>query len=230
MQWFLDNVPAATAHIDMSQRSPNGPRRLLSLVSRERLLRVLGYMLDEKEFLSPHGIRSLSRFHREHPYALNISGSEYRVGYEPAESRTGTFGGNSNWRGPIWFPINFLIIESLQKFHYYFGDELQVEFPTGSGRKLTLWQIAAELSMSLNAIFLRDRKRPAAGLRRYREISVRPSLAGPGLLLRVFSRRYGCRIGCRTPNGMDCAGCQAHRAERRARTHGNGWAMRSVIK
>jgi hypothetical protein len=149
----------------MSQKSPNGPRRLLSLVSRERLLRVLGYMLDEKEFLSPHGIRSLSRFHLDHPYTLKIDGNEYRVGYEPAESRTGTFGGNSNWRGPIWFPGNFLIIEALQKFHYYFGDELQVEFPTGSGRKLTLWQIAAELSMSLNAIFLRDRngRRPVYG-------------------------------------------------------------------
>jgi hypothetical protein len=165
MQWFLDNVPSAAAHIDMSQKSPNGPRRLLSLVNRDRLLRVLGYMLDEKEFLSPHGIRSLSRFHLENPYSLNISGTEYRVGYEPAESRTGTFGGNSNWRGPIWFPINFLIIESLQKFHYYFGDELQLEFPTGSGRKLTLWQIAAELSMSLNSIFLRDRsgRRPVYG-------------------------------------------------------------------
>jgi len=165
MQWFMDNVPAASAHIDMSQRSPNGPRRLLSLVSRERLLRVLGYMLDEKEFLSPHGIRSLSRFHLDHPYTLNTEGNEYRVGYEPAESRTGTFGGNSNWRGPVWFPGNFLIIEALQKFHYYFGDELQVEFPTGSGRKLTLWQIAAELSMSLSAIFLRDRsgRRPVYG-------------------------------------------------------------------
>ena len=89
MQWFLDNVPTASAHIDMSQKSPNGPRRLLSLVSRERLLRVLGYMLDEKEFLSPHGIRSLSRFHLDHPYTLHIDGTEYRVGYEPAESRTG---------------------------------------------------------------------------------------------------------------------------------------------
>ena len=156
MQWFLENVPAASRHIDMSQRSPNGPRRLLSLANRERLLRVLSYMLDEKEFLSPYGIRSLSRFHLEHPYTLRMMGNEYQVGYEPAESRTGTFGGNSNWRGPVWFPVNFLIIESLQRFHYYFGDELQVEFPTGSGRKLTLWQIAAELSRSLSSIFLRD--------------------------------------------------------------------------
>jgi len=157
VQWFLENVPAASRHIDMSQKSPNGPRRLLSLVNRERLLRVLSYMLDEKEFLSPYGIRSLSRFHLEHPYTLRMMGNEYQVGYEPAESRTGTFGGNSNWRGPIWFPVNFLIIESLQRFHYYYGDELQVEFPTGSGRKLTLWQVAAELSRSLSSIFLRDK-------------------------------------------------------------------------
>lgn len=165
VQWFLENVPAAARHIDMSQKSPNGPRRLLSLVSRERLLRVLKYMLDENEFLSPHGIRSLSRFHLDHPYTLQMMGNEYRVGYEPAESRTGTFGGNSNWRGPVWFPINFLIIEALQRFHYYFGDELQVEFPTGSGRKLTLWQIAAELSRSLSSIFLRDGNghRPVCG-------------------------------------------------------------------
>ncbi|PYU27847.1 MAG: glucosidase, partial [Acidobacteria bacterium] len=165
VQWFLENVPAATRHIDMSQRSPSGPRRLLSLVNRERLLRVLRYMLDEKEFLSPYGIRSLSRFHLDHPYTLRMMGSEYRVGYEPAESRTGTFGGNSNWRGPIWFPVNFLIIESLQRFHYYFGDELLVEFPTGSGRQQTLWQIAAELSRSLSSIFLRDQsgRRPVSG-------------------------------------------------------------------
>ena len=165
MQWFLENVPAAARHIDMSEKSPNGPRRLLSLVSRERLLRILCYMLDEREFLSPHGIRSLSRFHLEHPYVLNIQGNEHRVDYEPAESRTGTFGGNSNWRGPVWFPANFLIIESLQRFHYYYGDELQAEFPTRSGRKLTLWQIAAELSRSLSAIFLRDAsgRRPVYG-------------------------------------------------------------------
>jgi hypothetical protein len=165
VQWFLENVPAAPLHIDMSQKSPNGPRRLLSLVSLQRLLRVLRYMLDEKEFLSPYGIRSLSRFHLDHPYTLWMMGNEYRVGYEPAESRTGTFGGNSNWRGPVWFPPNFLIIESLQRFHYYFGDELKVEFPTGSGRQLTLWQIAAELSRSLSSIFLRDAngRRPACG-------------------------------------------------------------------
>jgi hypothetical protein len=161
MQWFLDNVPAAPHHIDMSQRSPHGVRHMLSLVSRERLLRVLGYMLSENEFLSPHGIRSLSKVHLDRPYVLHINGSEYRVDYEPAESRCGTFGGNSNWRGPVWVPMNFLIIEALQRFHYYYGDDLQVEYPTGSGKKLTLWQVAGELSRALASLFLRD----AAGCR-----------------------------------------------------------------
>ena len=156
MQWFLDNVPTTAKHIDMSQRSPQGVRRLLSLVSRERLLRVLRYMLDRNEFLSPYGVRSLSKVHRDHPYILHVNGSEYRVDYEPAESQSGVFGGNSNWRGPVWFPPNFLLIESLQRFHYYFGDDLQVECPTGSGQKMTLWQIAAHLSRSLTHLFLRD--------------------------------------------------------------------------
>jgi Mannosylglycerate hydrolase MGH1-like glycoside hydrolase domain len=165
MQWFLENSPAARRHIDSSQRSPQGPRHMLALVNLERLQRVLGYMLDEGEFLSPHGIRALSKFHQEHPYVLHIDGYEFSVDYEPAESRTGTFGGNSNWRGPVWFPVNFLLIESLQRFHYYFGDELEIEFPTGSGEKATLWEIAARLSRSLTRIFLRgpDGRRPVYG-------------------------------------------------------------------
>jgi len=165
MQWFLENIPAASRHIDMSQRSAQGVRSMLSLVNRGQLSRVLSYMLDAKEFLSPHGIRSLSKVHQENPYVLRLDGSEYRVSYEPAESRSGTFGGNSNWRGPVWFPVNFLIIESLQKFHYYFGDDFKVESPTGSGRKATLWQIAAQLSRALSHIFLRDGagRRPVYG-------------------------------------------------------------------
>ena len=165
MQWFLDNVPAARRHIDMSQRSAVGVRHLLSLVSREQLLRVLGYMLDQNEFLSPYGVRALSKFHRDHPYIVRFDGTEYRVDYEPAESRSGTFGGNSNWRGPVWFPSNFLLIESLQRFHHYFGDSLQVEYPTRSGRCATLWEVAEELSRSLARIFLRDSsgRRPVYG-------------------------------------------------------------------
>jgi mannosylglycerate hydrolase MGH1-like protein len=138
---------------------------LLALVNRNRLTSVLRYMLDEAEFLSPHGVRALSRYHREHPYMLSIAGREYDVHYEPAESRSGTFGGNSNWRGPVWFPVNYLIVESLQKFHYFFGDSFQVETPTGSGNRLNLWDVAGEISRRLSRIFLRDTtgRRPVYG-------------------------------------------------------------------
>jgi len=122
-------------------------------------------MLDESEFLSPHGIRSLSKFHRDHPYVLVYDGEEHRVDYEPAESRTDIFGGNSNWRGPVWFPVNFLLIESLQKLDYYYGEHLQVECPTGSGQMKTLSKVAAEISRRLTRIFLRgaDGRRPVYG-------------------------------------------------------------------
>jgi hypothetical protein len=122
-------------------------------------------MLDEREFLSPYGIRALSQFHRDQPYVLNVNGMEHRVDYEPGESRTGLFGGNSNWRGPIWFPTNFLLVESLQKFHHYLGDGFKVEFPTGSGKMMTLWEVAGELSRRMTNIFLRDEKgrRPVFG-------------------------------------------------------------------
>ncbi len=122
-------------------------------------------MLDESEFLSPFGIRAVSRFHRENPYKLVVDGSEHRVDYEPGESSTGLFGGNSNWRGPIWFPVNFLLVESLQKFHHYLGEDFTVEFPTGSGKMLTLWEVAAELSRRLTSTFLQDAngRRPVFG-------------------------------------------------------------------
>ncbi len=109
-------------------------RYLLSLVNRERLPRLLNYLLDESEFLSPHGVRSVSKYHQDHPYILNIDGVQRRVAYEPAESRTGMFGGNSNWRGPVWFPLNYLLIESLQKFHWYYGDATEVRNANGIGK------------------------------------------------------------------------------------------------
>ncbi len=165
MQWFLDFHPRMDQLLDASQKSQGGVRRLLSLVPRQRLLRVLRTMLDENEFLSPYGIRSLSKYHRDHPYVIELGGERYSVNYEPAESTTGVFGGNSNWRGPVWFPLNFLLVEALQRFHYYFGDELQVECPSGSGRRMSLWQVARELSQRLTRIFLRreDGTRPVYG-------------------------------------------------------------------
>jgi hypothetical protein len=165
MQWFLDNMPGFASRVDSSQSSPNGVRRLLSLVDRKQLVRILGFMVDKEEFLSPHGIRALSKYHAAHPYILPVDGMEHRVDYEPGESQSGLFGGNSNWRGPVWFPTNFLMIESLQKFHHYYGDEFRVECPTGSGQQMSLWEVGAEISRSLTHIFLRDEngRRPLHG-------------------------------------------------------------------
>ena len=164
MQWFIENRPDFAVHVE-TQTGDSGVRRFLALANPSRLRSILRYMLDETEFLSPHGIRALSRYHRDHPYSIDVGGREYRVDYEPAESKTGLFGGNSNWRGPVWFPPNYLIIESLQKFHYFLGDAYKVEFPTGSGKLCSLWDVAAELSRRLTRLFLRDEngRRPACG-------------------------------------------------------------------
>jgi hypothetical protein len=165
MRWFIENRPDLTANVACMRTPGARERRLLAILDRERLRRVLAVMLDEREFLSPYGIRAISAIHREHPYRLQVNGSEYRVDYEPAESSTGLFGGNSNWRGPVWFPINFLLIEALQRFHHYHGDDFVVEFPTGSGHLMTLAEVAAELSRRLSRIFLRngDGRRPVFG-------------------------------------------------------------------
>ncbi|HEY8713911.1 MAG TPA: hypothetical protein VIM00_00945 [Candidatus Acidoferrum sp.] len=165
MQWFIDNHPDVPDHIDMSQSSARGVRLLLSLVSKHQLGRVLSRMLDESEFLSDYGIRALSRFHREHPYELRFNGTVNSVDYEPGESETGIFGGNSNWRGPIWFPVNYLLVESLQKYHHYYGEDFKIACPTGSSNRSNLWQVAAEISHRLTRIFLRDEKgrRPVYG-------------------------------------------------------------------
>jgi len=165
MEWFMRNRPDLCRNIHSLSREGMESRRLLSLVDRTRLLRVLERMLSEDEFLSPHGIRALSKYHQREPFVLPVDGQEYRVDYEPAESNTGLFGGNSNWRGPVWFPVNFLIIESLQRFNHYFGADVQVEFPTGSGQLKTLGDVAAELSRRLSRLFLRNAqgRRPAFG-------------------------------------------------------------------
>jgi len=165
MKWFMDNSPDVRAHVEMEPGPKHGMRRLLSLVNCKRLARVLRYMLDEAEFLSPSGVRALSRFHREHPYVLELNGEPHRVDYELAESTSGRFGGISNWRGPVWFPVNLLLIEALQKLHHYFGDGFKLECPTGSGRSMNLWEVAGELSHRLTGIFLRGRdgRRPVYG-------------------------------------------------------------------
>ena len=165
MNWFIENRPDLTSNIASISRQGQSDRRLLAVVQRAKLIRLLNRMLDETEFLSPHGVRSLSRFHQDHPYVLPVDGQDYVVDYEPGESTAGLFGGNSNWRGPVWFPINYLLIESLQRFHHYFGDDLRVECPTGSGQTMNLSEIAAELSRRLSRLFLLDEhgRRPVFG-------------------------------------------------------------------
>jgi hypothetical protein len=156
LEWFISHRPDLMSNVASMRTRGMEERRLLSVVPRDRLRKVLHVMLDEHEFLSPYGVRALSAFHRAHPYLLTVDGHEHRVDYEPGESTTGLFGGNSNWRGPIWFPVNYLLIESLQKFHHYLGDEFKVECPTGSDRMMTLSEVATELSHRLSRIFLRD--------------------------------------------------------------------------
>jgi hypothetical protein len=165
LEWYLANRPDLAALVSRWQVHGVGKRHLIALTRGHRMKRLLRRMLDPNEFLSDYGVRSLSRFHRENPYALELNGKASVIKYEPSESETGIFGGNSNWRGPIWMPINYLLIESLQKFHHYYGDEFRVECPTGSGEFFSLDEIANNLSNRLIALWLKgkDGRRPFAG-------------------------------------------------------------------
>ena len=155
-QWFVSRRPELIANMHDPRKPGYDGRNLLAILGDDRLRRVLGHMLDENEFLSPYGIRSLSAKHREHPYEFYAGGQQFGVGYLPAESDTGMFGGNSNWRGPIWMPVNALLIRALVNYYAYYGDDFQVEFPTGSGRKMNLYQVAKELTNRLASIFELD--------------------------------------------------------------------------
>lgn len=157
MDWFIENRP------DISQRNianiaakGRGDRKLLALASKERLVKILQKMLDENEFLSEHGIRSMSLYHKDHPFSMNVNGEDFGVQYWPGDSRSGMFGGNSNWRGPVWLAVNFLLIESLQRFHQYYGDDIQIECPTGSGDFMSLAAVAEEIQHRIIHIFGRD--------------------------------------------------------------------------
>jgi hypothetical protein len=162
---FMARHPGLAATITPPTRPGHGNRRILALLDDAKLRRVLAYLLDENEFLSPFGIRSLSRFHRDQPYVFTVDRSVYRVDYEPAESTTGLFGGNSNWRGPVWFPVNALLVRGLLNLYLYYGDEFKVECPTGSGKHMTLFEVAREISERLTRLFLRDEQgaRPVHG-------------------------------------------------------------------
>ena len=156
LHWFIKNRPHLAGNMLCTiEDEPHDQMHILGIVTPERLVRVLEYMLDENEFLSPYGIRSLSKVH-ETPYLITVGGQTFSINYQPAESESGLFGGNSNWRGPVWFPINFLLIEALQRYHHYYGDTLKVEFPSGSGKRLNLWEVSVALSQRMIKMFLRD--------------------------------------------------------------------------
>jgi hypothetical protein len=170
MRWFLDNRPELARNVCYMERTekpgqPGEEIRLLAIPSKERLVRMLRYVLDEKEFFSDFGVRSLSAIYRDHPYELQMDGSAHSISYEPSESRTGMFGGNSNWRGPIWFPINYLILEALEKYHHFYGDTVMVECPTGSGNMINLKGVALEMATRMSKLFLRndEGRRPCFG-------------------------------------------------------------------
>ncbi len=165
MAWFIENRPEFKGAVARMETPGIGERRLLAVVWPSRLRRVLATLFDEAEFLSDYGIRAVSRYHREHPYSLAIGAQSYSIAYEPGESSSPLFGGNSNWRGPIWFPINYLLIEALQKYHHYFGNALLLDIPTGSGNAASLWDGANEISHRLIDIFTRnaDGRRPVHG-------------------------------------------------------------------
>lgn len=173
LQWFIDNRPDLKKNVACMVTEGVGAKRLLALCyatnrndgQKNKLRRLLEYMLDENEFLGPHGIRSVSKHHQEHPFTLQVDGTEHCVKYEPAESTSGMFGGNSNWRGPVWFPINYLLLEALQNFHQYLGDDFKVEFPTGSGNQKNLEEVSIELAKRMITIFLKDKagRRPVFG-------------------------------------------------------------------
>ena len=181
-------------------------RRLLSILNKKKLERVLAYMLDENEFLGPHGIRSVSRYHLEHPFVFHVGGQEYKVQYLPAESNTGMFGGNSNWRGPVWMPVNGLIVRALLNLYTFYGDEFKVQCPTGSGRYMTLFEVAQEISRRLTSTFLRDKdgQRPVyGGTAKFQED---PHWRDLILFYEYFHGDNGAGLGRQPPDGMDGSG------------------------
>ena len=185
-------------------RGEGANRRLLLSVARpDQLERLFAKLFDESEFLSPHGLRALSAYHREHPYQFDVEGFDASIDYEPAESTTSMFGGNSNWRGPIWFPVNYLVIESLERYYRFYGDDLQLEYPTGSGRRLTLDRITADLQDRLISLFTKDENGRRACFGGDRADADRPRLEGQPDLRRVLPRRQRCRARRLPPDRMD---------------------------
>jgi len=201
LEWYLAYRPELANLVSHWHEPGRGHRRLLSLLRGHRMKRLLTRMLDETEFLSPFGIRALSRSHEANPYTFRVDAMDLSVRYQPAESDSGLFGGNSNWRGPIWFPVNYLIIESLQKFHHYYGDDFKIECPTGSGVFMTIEEVANELSRRLTRIFLKDPSgnRPVYG--QYPRLQKDPGFSDNILFYEYFHGDNGRGVGASHQTG-----------------------------
>jgi hypothetical protein len=201
LKWFLNYKPELAALVSSWETPGMGERRLLSLLRGHRMKRILRRMLDESEFLSEFGVRAISRFHKDHPYVFDAPGGALTVAYQPAESNSGLFGGNSNWRGPIWFPVNYLLVESLQKFHHYYGDEFTIECPAGSGRMMTLAEAAQEVSRRLTRLFLKDANGQRPVLRAHPKTQDDPHFRDHVLFHEYFDGDNGRGVGASHQTG-----------------------------
>ncbi|MGD8316878.1 MAG: glucosidase [Myxococcales bacterium] len=201
LEWFLEHRPDLAALVSHWDVPGSGRRRLLSMLRGHRMKCLLKRMLDESEFLSDHGVRSLSRIHLDHPFRFQAGGCTHEVRYSPAESDSGLFGGNSNWRGPVWMPLNYMIVESLQRFHYYYGDDFKVECPTGSGNQLSILEVAQDLTRRLVGIFLRrqDGTRPVFG--DYDKLQSDPHFRDHLLFFECFDGDVGRGVGASHQTG-----------------------------
>jgi hypothetical protein len=201
LHWFLNYRPDLANLVSRWDEPGRGERRLLSLLRGRRMKQLLKRMLDETEFLSEYGVRAVSKYHEEHPYTFAYQGTSLTVAYVPGDSDSGLFGGNSNWRGPIWFPVNYLLIESLQKFHHYYGDEFKVECPTGSGRFLTINDVANELGRRLTRIFLRDEHDRRAVFGQHEKLQSDPHFRDYMLFFEYFHGDSGRGVGASHQTG-----------------------------
>jgi hypothetical protein len=217
LDWFLNYRPDLAGLVSRWQEPGLGERRLLSLLRGHRMKMLLKRMLDESEFLSEYGVRALSKHHEQHPYVFDCVGQWLSVQYKPAESDSGLFGGNSNWRGPIWFPVNYLLIESLQKFHHYYGDDFKVECPTGSGNFITIEEVAEELARRLSRIFLRDENGRRAAFGDHPKLQHDPHFKDHVLFYEYFHGDNGRGVGASHQTGWTGAIAKLLQPRRRER-------------
>jgi hypothetical protein len=201
LKWFLENRLQLASLVSRWHEKSKGEKHLLSLLRGHRMKRILKRMLDETEFLSEFGIRSVSKFHEQNPYEINVHGSTFSVKYTPGESDTLLFGGNSNWRGPVWMPLNYLIIESLQRFHHYYGLDFKVEYPTNSGNFISLNEIAHELTKRLSKIFLRNENGERAVFGDNKKLQSDPNFSSYPLFFECFHGDNGRGVGASHQTG-----------------------------